>query len=378
MPGLTGEISGGITHFSCSNPGCQFPFHISIMLKKKYFILTACFCFSILSIGLLDILSRNLDSQKNGFTRVLSPNLVRGYKSLDLDYNSFYIAGVTASHIYLGNFVVPTHLVVTDYSLAFTKTLDLVFHDQDTIAWNAVTLRIDSPDIYLMENTSPAILHGKLGTEQTTFYKPAAKLVSAILPISPVSFILRTYDRKLHQNILVKETTDQSSIHRPTTVLEKQLDGFFCVDGRMHYSRDLALLIYVYQYRNQYVCMDTNLNILFKGKTIDTTSRVKIKIASISSEKMNTLATPPLNVNEKSCISGGRLFIHSALSADNEDRKKLEHKSVIDVYSLNSTNYQFSFYLDDFKKNKFSNFSLMGNNLIAIYDHYLLVYTLNF
>ncbi len=140
----------------------------------------------------------------------------------------------------------------------------------------------------------------------------------------------------------------------------------------------MNLLIYLYYYRNEFICLDTNLNLLYKGSTIDTISKAQIKIVEIRSEKISTFAERPLIVNRKSCISRGWLFVNSGLKANNEERQSFDQLAVIDLYSLIDGTYQFSFYMPDPITKKMRDFIVVEKTLIALYDNYIAAYDLNF
>ena len=162
-------------------------------------------------------------------------------------------------------------------------------------------------------------------------------------------------------------------------LLVKQGEGLFSTDGMLLYDKSISRLIYMYYYRNQFICMDTNLKLLYKGKTIDTISRAQIKVSKIKSGSENTftLSVPPLVVNKKGSVYKGCLFVHSNIIAKNETKKAFDNASVIDVYNLKAGSYKFSFYLPDYNNTKMFDFAINGNTLIALYDHYIFVFELN-
>jgi len=123
--------------------------------------------------------------------------------------------------------------------------------------------------------------------------------------------------------------------------------------------------------------MDTNLSLLYRGKTIDTTSWAKIKVAKINEGKTFVLNAPPLFVNKTCCSYKSLLFVHSALRANNENSERFNAASVIDVYDIMNGVYKFSFYLYDFGGQKIREIGIYHNFLIALHDHYLVTYYLD-
>jgi len=165
---------------------------------------------------------------------------------------------------------------------------------------------------------------------------------------------------------------------RAYDLLEKQIDGLFCTDGMLHYDRATSQMIYVYFYRNQFLCMDTSMNLLFRGNTIDTIGHARIKVARIESENSITLAGPPAIVNRRSYACQNRLFVNSSLMGKNEDPDEFNSNSVIDVYDLGKEGkYIMSFYLPDYQGYKMKMFAASRNEFIAIHGRYLIRYNLD-
>jgi hypothetical protein len=176
------------------------------------------------------------------------------------------------------------------------------------------------------------------------------------------------------QNVLAKQLND--SIIRADAVLEKQVDGIFDTQGALLAQPGANRLVYVYNYRNQFIVMDTNLQVRFKARTIDTVSRVKFSVGYVPSDRSLTLSSPPQFVNLQSCVDGNYLFIHSALRADNDVPTMFEQGSAIDVYSLIDGKYIFSFFLPDYAHQKVRDLRVAGNTLIALYGQYAYSYKL--
>ncbi len=80
--------------------------------------------------------------------------------------------------------------------------------------------------------------------------------ITAIQHISSNSAILRKIDIDKRENVLLKSRADQRY------VLRKQVDGLLCTDGYLQYSKQFHQLVYTYRYRNQFICLDTNLNVV--------------------------------------------------------------------------------------------------------------------
>ena len=197
------------------------------------------------------------------------------------------------------------------------------------------------------------------------------------IPLSPSTFAIKSYNTFNKGYELAKRTVSPPYINFNFDLLQKQIDGVFCVDGKIHYSKDLNKIVYLYTYRNEYIVADTNLNLLYRSHTIDTFSRARIKVANVNSDGTSMLGAPPLLVNGKSCVAGNKLYIQSPLLSRNENIADFESSSVIDVYNLDDGYYSYSFYIPMFKNDKFKDFQVNGNLIVTIFNDHLVLYEMN-
>jgi hypothetical protein len=345
-------------------------------MRKTYVLTLAVFLFSLSVIVVLYLMSDKLNHAHNTFVRLLPPHPIRFEKALDVKYTSYYIAGVASNHVYLGNFAAPLHLLDINTVAADTQHVRLTIDDPDLQKFRTIKVRVDSPVFYITDGVRPALLKGETQTWRARRYMYDSAYFTDAVPLGPGSFAIRSISSSTHSNVLSKENRAAPNVQEAPGLLIKQVDGLFCTDGMMHFNRELNMVVYLYHYRNQYLCMDTSLNLLYAGKTIDTVSRAQVKVASITSDNVVTLASPPLMVNKKSSASGNYLFVNSGLQAKNEDAETFNQAAVIDVYSLRDGVYQFSFYIYDFNDEKLQAFKVSGDKLVALFNHYVVVYSL--
>lgn len=317
----------------------------------------------------------------SGFTRNINTRFVSNLRQVDLGYNSFYIAGADGKYIYLGNSMGTRLILKMRADLTQSTKMMLSVTDSLGLRWQAVTVRVDSPDVYLSEGVQPAILHTTLPSLLPA--KPLALDQTYFLssvPLSPRTFILKVHDTRQQQYVLYKKTSGVPYNTYLTGVLEKQGDGYFSVDGALMYDPQTTHLAYLYYYRNEFIRLDTNLNVIYRAHTIDTTRKAKIKVSEFKSGSRQhvMMSAPPLLVNKQGCLSHGYLFVNSAIKADNESKRAFEQSTVIDVYKLETGSYRFSFYVENYKGKKIQSLGIHGNMLVAIFDQYLCTYTLNF
>lgn len=346
------------------------------MTKTKLAFLLACVLFMLAIVLVLYMVSHNKHYfSKNGFTRVFSSKTPVEFKSINLKYPDYYIAGYTDSHIYLGNYQTPLHILQVNYDLTDTTYLKQRSRDTTKFRWKSAMLQIDSPYVYLNEGGTPVLFYSRLDSLTLLRHMENSYTFLTSVSISSSSVILKTIQAR--ENILIKQTKYPPYIKKGDGILEKQIDGIFCTDGMLNYDRITSKLVYIYFYRNKFICMDTSLNVLYTSNTIDTTTIAKIDVAHIESEQQTTLASPPHFVNRKSRVFNNRLFIQSSLMADNESKREIGQRTVIDTYSLINGKYLFSFFIPHHDNQKVRDFQATSNSIVALYDRHLYVYELD-
>lgn len=349
-------------------------------MKKTYTILllSSLFLASTLIVFVLFISASDKPNHRfNSFERKFLTEPIHLSGELDVKYNSYYISGSTSNHLYFGNVQAVRHLLVTDSNLKDTSHIELSIDGIEEVKFRSITVKVDSPYFYFSDGTAPAIFKGFMKNWLATRYSQDRESFMDPTPINGASFIVRKMSYPSEEIVLGKKTNSPPYIQLAPDLLEKQIDGKFCTDGMIHYSNELDWLVYVYYYRNQFICADSSLNLIYRGNTIDTVSKAKIKVAKIKSENSHTMAAPPMLVNRKSCVSGIHLFINSNLLAKNEKKETFEKSSVIDVYSLKKGRYLHSFYLPKHNGKKMREFKVFDDLLIVLYDHYILKYQLD-
>lgn len=222
----------------------------------------------------------------------------------------------------------------------------------------------------------PRIFRGKISTWQARRFMKDSAFFTKAEPIAPSKFVIRAMQASKNQYVL--GTLDATPPHlNLVSLLKKQLDGVFCVDGNLIYNQELGQVVYVYYYRNQFLVADPELNLLYEGKTIDTFSHVQINPVQVSSGKTQMLSTPPKMINGSSTTKGNFLLINSQIMGKNDDEFLFRRSSVIDVYEISSGHYRFSFYLPGYNRRSARDFRIVGSKLMVLYEQHIVTYTLN-
>lgn len=318
------------------------------------------------------------NSHRNGFIRKLPANPVTLRSSLDLKYPAYYFAGYTDEHIYFGNYSASLHLLAVNQNLKDTQQLTLRIPPGERYAWKLARLMVDSPAVYMAEGTTPALYRGTLDSLNMSRFLPQSCFFATLKNISGTSFISRSiYMDSLgnRRYVLAKIKTDAPHVKLEKGILKKQVDGIFCTDGTLDYDKQSGKLVYLYHYRNEFVTLDTNLQTIYTGRTLDTNTMAKIQVANLSSGD-SKFSAPPTYVNNLARIAGDRIYILSSLLADNEDSGTRRHNEIIDIYSLDNGSYIYSLHIPLKGKERISDFIVKGDQLFALCDHTLNAYSI--
>ena len=190
--------------------------------------------------------------------------------------------------------------------------------------------------------------------------------------LRPGLAIVRSFDKNLGQDVLsVERSIRPKEIPLSHFILEKQIDGRFSVDGMFIHLSNSDRFIYLYYYRNSFLMLDSNIQLVYKGQTIDTNRYAKLKIGKIEREDKTILLTPPPIVNQEACANERYLVVYSDLMADNETSSIFSRHSTIDLYSLSNGQYVGSIYLETPSHKKISSMAIFHQHLVILQDDLL-------
>lgn len=325
------------------------------MKRSLYLLVLAFSSFCIVIIG--GTLTADRSKYNNDFTRIFPPHAADLDFTIRFNNNRTRLGGISNQKIFLYDRL---GILIINLSSMDTTRVHM------KLPFNAEIV-IDSPYFFIHDGGSALLQRGDIyrWKVDTTFSKING--FTAIQPISKYNAILRTINITSRENLLKRSDGTKG------LTLKKQIDGLLCTDGLLQYSKELHEVIYTYRYRNQFIRMDTNLNVLGYGKTIDTVSVAKISVVELDGRI--TMAKPPLAVNNDAYVAGEYLFIQSNLTARNDliDNKG---KKVIDVYKISDSSYRFSFYIYDLDGVRMDSFMIKNHKLIALFNNSIFIYNI--
>jgi hypothetical protein len=144
-------------------------------------------------------------------------------------------------------------------------------------------------------------------------------------------------------------------------------------DGSLKQITDNKLLFVPYYY-NKFYCFNYNLNLLFRGKTIDTVKTPPDIIYSKTLNMLTFIQTPRL-VNARFLIIKNKLLIQSLIAADNDYKDVFKENCILDIYDIkNGYKYIKSLYLPTLKSEKCQDIFISGKAIFLVFSKSLLIY----
>lgn len=324
---------------------------------------------SVLVVFILKLLADNSDNVKQEFVRTYHPDLIQPGEEIKVDEDT-YVAGLTTRKLYLGNEKNGIILLQVDL-----RSLDV---ERVAIRIDADLLhphvRIDSPHIFVSDGHKAALYTGRL--ENWTANRSFRHLIPFVdaQVISPVSVVLRAINR-MDENAIVKISEKEPYQTVAKHVLINQGEGLYSTAGALHYSKFMGKVVYVYYFRNEYMLLDTLVDLNAKGNTIDLVSVSKVNSLKLTDDTY-TLALPLQMVNKSSFIFKHYLFVCSAIMGSNDEEQIFQGSNTIDVYSLIDLRYLMSFKVPDYDHEKLKSFYVTDGKIVGCYQTRVVIFEL--
>jgi hypothetical protein len=326
---------------------------------------------ALLMVVIVAFLPKAQDSH-GGFVREFNESLV-AIDTINLGFDSYYIAGQTPHTLFLGNLVAPRHIISVNIHTGDTNHIALNIYNPKKIAFRDIKCRVDSPRFFLTDGTVPCIFQGSLTDRVARQVTMRIPYFVDMEPLQNDGFAFRS----LAADGIAKLSYVSSTEAFVTNVLTKQVDGVFCTSGIMSYDNQRHQLVYVHFYRNDVLILDSCLRSSATIYSIDTVSRAKISIGSTSDGSFSTFASPPVLVNRQSSTFDGVLVINSKILDDNEAALTLKESSDFDFYQIASGDYLGTFHIPNFMTEEAKFHRLFTSRLAVLYKTHLLVYRIS-
>jgi len=345
------------------------------MKKKIFYIVLTMVISGAVVVGLF-VSSEHIMKRENPFVRRFMPHHIDKAEYLDLEVNSYYIAGLTNDTIYLGNYTAP--LLITAVPTNLDNTVEHQIKLEETQrSFRSLTIKVQGQEFYVSDGTIPIIYKGNTADWTATKYMEEKVYFSLLQPLENNAFLFRSQRAANGEHVLGRlDVSDSTTFELYDEALQKQIDGVFDTDGQLVTDAKTNQGIYTYYYRNQYLVYQSLANRFVTGKTIDTTSLAKIEVTTLANGEKK-MGAPPQKVNSKTYAYNGLLYIKSELMGKNEPRSMWKQASIIDVYDYNKNEYLYSFYAYDQQGDKMKEFAVNDSYFFGLVGNSLVRYLIN-
>jgi len=345
------------------------------MKKKIFYIVLTMVISGAVVVGLF-LSSEHIMKRENPFVRRFMPHHIDKAEYLDLEVNSYYIAGLTNDTIYLGNYTAPLLITAVPTKLG-AKVEHQIKLDETQRSFRSLTIRVVNNEFFVSDGTIPIIYKGNTVDWVATKYMEEKVYFSLLQPMENNTFLFRSQRANNGEHVLGRlQFSDSTSFELYDDALQKQIDGVFDTDGQLVTDANTNQGVYTYYYRNQYLVYQQQGNRFLTGKTIDTTTLAKIEVTILGNGEKK-MGAPPQKVNSKTYAYNGKLYIKSELMGKNEPRSMWKQASVIDVYDYNKDEYLYSFYAYDHQGDKIKEFALNNTHFFGLLGNSLVRYVIN-
>jgi len=344
--------------------------------KYKIIILMVTTLFSVTSVYLLFLRSEQIIHEENNFVRRYPPHLYDRLPEIKLDFAGYYFAGMSNNTIYLGNYHAPLVVLAVSANLKHTKQYKIKLSNYN-LPFRATLVRVLGNKFYVSDGTVPTLFIGSIADWKASQVVIPLKRFSAFEPISESKAVIRGKKPNSGESTLgLLDFSQQKNTIWNGDILQKQIDGIFDCDGVLSVNSQLDKVIYTYYYRNQFSVCNDSLSLEFRKNTIDTTSKANIKVVKLTNGDRK-MAKPPLTVNRLINTAGNQLFINSSLRGHYESLKMWKQATPVDVYNLQTKQYQYSFQVYNINKKKPDAMFATKDIVYFLFDRTLIAYKID-
>ena len=352
----------------------EYAIYKNTLQKGKFYyfaVLIFGLCASAGATVKLFLVSEEIVHYENRFQRRYPHPAVTEISKAELPHNSYYIAGFEKGRIYLGNVTAPLHLLSCDYSLKDFRTEGIAV-DTAGLSFSTAEVRVAEGRFYLTNGTVPYVFEGSVKDWIGHRSKAGLKRFT-LAEMLEQGMAVRTFSEE-GENILGFQPLLPGGVPKYNPkFLEKQGDGIFDTDGTLMASG--SRFVYLYFYRNEFMVSDTSLQLLGRGRTIDTVSRAQLQVSE-SRSGLKQMGQAPLLVNRRAALYNNLLFVNSQLPGKEDNAKLWKQASIIDIYNIRDGSYQFSFPLYHIEGNKLESFKVIDSCVYLINEKWIVRYDL--
>ncbi len=337
------------------------------MVRSKLFLILIGFlAFAIVVVVFMLSFAELPNKENNGFTRnYLSDPVELKFESINKLVSR--ISGVTDSCIYLSG-QHPGWVLKVDYKLSKIDTLRYGIEGSTSLRDPAII--IDYPNIYMYATDIPLMLKGNVDSFIVDTMRLRTAVITRTAQISPDKLIIRGIDVSQTKQEFKLIDCKTGEIIRTNQLFPVQQFGGFELDGGLEYDKFSGKIFYIQMFSNDMSCLDTNLNLLYKSKTIDTVqvSSVKIGLREEGGTTKVMAQKPRQIVNRDFTVYKDIIYNISGLRSDNEKLTDFNKIYPIDLYSGSNGKYIGSIKLPKREGKQLLDIKVIEDIIVVLYE----------
>lgn len=346
---------------------------IIIVMKKKFLIILSMAILSIVIVSILFINSDQPNSRPNGFNRIYkSIHLKIGiHKTSTFDLKE--IAGAMNDAIIFST-INPGTLIVLSQGSGTIKTIEI--RDRSLTKQNFV--RTYGDGLFIFDGNRKAIykfnLHGKF----LDSVKVPGQIFTRAVVINNNIFLLKQFFDSLRDQHIAGYNAVTQTLTSNDSLTMINYDSGMAEESKFYLDEQTHNLIAVFNKKNSFQIIDSNLKLILSAHTIDTFSNPILKTKEARNQRSNLFnpVAPIIIYNKYSSVFNGKLYVFSKLKADNEPMSEFKKNCNIDIYDLKDGKYLGSFYLPKYNGIEISSFIVLDKKIVANFKNE--IFTFNF
>lgn len=312
---------------------------------------------------------------------LLDDNFTRHYQDLRLTekqvfplaYNSYYIAGINDSTVYLGNSTGFTHGLQVDIHTGERQDVSIQIPQAPEEFAALPKWQVWENDFYIGEGVSPSLYKGKVGDWIAEEFMEVIPYFNEWVVIDTTEFLLRALQASTKKYVLATYHNDEPYVGLHD-VLEQESENLFQADGELIWQASAQKWIYLYFYRNKMIIGDMDFEEIKNIPLLYSLDHSNFKTHRGRNETY--LRENPVAVLQDIIrIHNDLYFVRSQVMGEGEQKNEFLSQHTIDVYSL--AEYQYSFALPYYQGEKARDYNITDQYIIVLYPTSLVVYEHN-
>ena len=188
--------------------------------------------------------------QDESFVRIYQEHKLTPIAEQKLEFNSYYVTGVTDSLVYLGNSTGFTHGIKWNFRTGDTTYFKIQINGAPEQFASLPKWQVYKNQFFIGEGVTPSLYRGEVGEWIATEFMSTLPYYSDFVVLDTTEFIIRAMQASTQKNVLATYNNIEPyvQIH---DVLEHDSGNLFQADGNVVWDAEQQKISYLYFYKNR-------------------------------------------------------------------------------------------------------------------------------